>query len=275
MGNIKEIPALAGKSFRVYAPVHLIPLLLFRGKMFLQDPVRTVLRTSLAILRSTGFLTFYVTFVKMTICGMRQARGQDAWWHCALAALTSGVPLLLESDKRASELMLYCMPKGVEIVFQWLERRGWVSRLPLGDAIMFGSAMALALALNRSDFKGANAHLLDFLFGADQGRYYTDAEPDAKAPPPTGGPMAALVPLPISPDIAGDRALRNVDDEQHLEQGDPQMDATRNGESSSMVRSMQHEGGAADGGAPYQQTVVQGMGQKRVSWAPQVLVRGL
>lgn len=214
-GNLKEIPGLIQKSFRVYGPVHLIPLLLFRTKLLMKDPVRVVLRTSAAIARSTGFLTLYVTVVKLTICALRQARGKDAWWHCGVAAMLSGLPLMLESDKRVSELMLYCMPKGVEVVFQWLERRGWVSRLPFGDCIMFAAAMALALALNRSDFKGANAHLLDFLFGTDQGRYYTDAEPDAAAPtgmtaslPPAphaeGRPQAGLVVGASSSAVAGE-----------------------------------------------------------------------
>jgi len=148
----------------------------------------------MAIARSTGFLTLYVTTIKLTMCALRQARGMDQAWHCIVAAMMSGLPLLLESDKRVSELMLYCMPKGIEVAFQLLERKGIVSRMPMGDVVMFAVALGLALGLNRSDFKGANAHLLDFLFGADQGRYYVDADPSEDAPKPA----SAIVP-PQSP----------------------------------------------------------------------------
>ncbi len=60
---------------------------------------------------------------------------------------------------------MYTMSKAVEAVFNILERRGLITRLPFGDAVMFSATLAMALAIDRSDFKPAYKSLIDFMFG--------------------------------------------------------------------------------------------------------------
>jgi hypothetical protein len=159
---------------RLYAPVHLVPLVLFRWKALLNKPVETTTRAALAISRSTAFLTVYVTVVKGMLCLQRTERKSDAWWQAGVAGVLSGMAMSFEAPQRASELMLYCLPKGIDIAFQLLERRGLVSRMPFGNVFMFSAAMAIVLALDRSDFRPAYSSLLGLLFGTEQAAFNAD-----------------------------------------------------------------------------------------------------
>lgn len=172
--HTSELPALAAQCVRLYAPVHLVPLLLFRWKAFVKEPLVSARRAALAIGRSVAFLTGYVTIVKAGLCLQRVERRRDAWWQAALVGTLAGLSLRFEAPKRASELMLYCLPKGIDVAFQLLERRGLVQRVPYGNALMFAAAMAIVLALDRSDFRPTYAGLLDMLFGADQATFHAD-----------------------------------------------------------------------------------------------------
>jgi len=176
------IPALALRCARLYAPVHLVPLVLFRWRSLLQDPAGTAVRAGTAIGRSTAFLTGYVAIVKGLLCAQRTARRSDAWWQASAAGVLSGLALSFEAPKRASELMLYCLPKAVDVAFQLLERRGLVSRVPLGNVVMFSVAMAIVLALDRSDFRPAYSSLLGLLFGEDQSTFNSDPVASGAAP---------------------------------------------------------------------------------------------
>lgn len=181
--HLEDVPALMLRCVRLYAPVHTIPVVLFRWRDLLSQPVDSVVRVVKSVAQSSLFLSAYVTMVKSTLCALRNLRHEDAAWHAAAAGLISGSALLFEQGKRASELMLYCMPKGIEVAFQLLERAGLVVRVQGGDVIMFCAAMGVILALDREDFRPAYAAFLNILFGTDQARFHQ----------PPRSPAAALV----------------------------------------------------------------------------------
>jgi hypothetical protein len=86
--------------------------------------------------------------------------------------------LFFESPKRNSELMLYCAIRGLDVVWQLLERDGWVMRLPHGDVALFCASMAVLLSTPRSDFKPTYRTVVNFLFGTNK-----DARALVQAPP--------------------------------------------------------------------------------------------
>jgi hypothetical protein len=65
---------LVVKAFKVYAPVHFIPLLLFRFRKMLADPVAFVTQGLKATAWSTLFLTMYGNVVKGVLCSTRAVR---------------------------------------------------------------------------------------------------------------------------------------------------------------------------------------------------------
>ena len=94
-------------------------------------------------------------------------RRQDDVWHPMLGGALTGAAVLLESPKRVSELMLFCMSRSVEVCFLLAERHGLVPRFQYGEAVVFCAAMGMLLGIDRQDFKPVYRAILDFLFGRE------------------------------------------------------------------------------------------------------------
>lgn len=172
--HVQDVPLCLLRCAQVYAPVHILPVLLFRFGHTLRHPWATTKSLASAVLASSAFLTTYVTVVKLTVCALRTTRHTDAPWHAAVAGALSALGLGFENEKRVSELMLYCAPKAVDVLWQLLERRGLVTRVRFGEGFLFACAAAILLSLDRTDFRPTYARLLDFLFGAEQYQFHTD-----------------------------------------------------------------------------------------------------
>jgi hypothetical protein len=164
--HTEDIPATFLRSVQIYAPIHLLPLLLFRGQQMLHTPGESALRVAKALTGSSLFLTSYITLVKTVICFLRTHSARDEWWHASLAGVVASAGLVFEDDKRASELMLFVLPKSIEILWQIAERNNVVRRFPGGDVLLFALALATALAVDRKDFRPMYARVLDFLVGS-------------------------------------------------------------------------------------------------------------
>ena len=79
-------------------------------------------------------------------------------------ALT-GAALLLEQPRRATELMLFCLSRSLQVCFRALAAAGWVVPVPRGDALLFAGALAMFLGTDRRDLKSLHAKVLTLLFG--------------------------------------------------------------------------------------------------------------
>lgn len=116
---------------------------------------------------------------------------RDPWWAGPVAGLASTPGLFFENSHRISELMLYCMPKLLHILFvvcsttvalvcgcpfsgmsstppslvQLAARRGLAIRLPGGNVLIFALAMAALMLVDKQDHSSGHAALLRFLFG--------------------------------------------------------------------------------------------------------------
>lgn len=90
---------------------------------------------------------------------------RDDWWHPVVAGHLTGLSLFWEQPKRRSELMLYCLPRGIEVCWRALREAGWVNDIQGAGIVMFALAMALTLSVNRKDLKPAMQGILWVLFG--------------------------------------------------------------------------------------------------------------
>ena len=59
-----------------------------------------------------------------------------------MAAL-SGIPLVLENRGRQAEIALFTVYKTMETVYNMGRRRGWPVRIPIGNCIITGLALAI------------------------------------------------------------------------------------------------------------------------------------
>ncbi len=106
------------RAFKIYAPVHFLPILIFKLKSLLKSPKSTLRRMCMSLGLSCLFLTSYQATIKVTITSGRTMYGEDLWVFPTLAGLLTGLSTLFEKSSRVSELMLYCVPRAAEITFE-------------------------------------------------------------------------------------------------------------------------------------------------------------
>ncbi|RLN70513.1 hypothetical protein BBJ28_00014384 [Nothophytophthora sp. Chile5] len=84
-----------------------------------------------------------------------------------LPQLATGGALFFEHSKRRFELMLYCFPRALDIVWQLLKRRGLVRYVQHSEVVLFCLSMALIMSSPAQHFKPTYLRILRFIFGGD------------------------------------------------------------------------------------------------------------
>ncbi|KUF84134.1 hypothetical protein AM587_10017476 [Phytophthora nicotianae] len=138
---IKEWINGLGRSMQIYLPVHFLPAMFFRFQQLQGAPVSTTARISYAALCSSAFLTSY--------------------------QIATGGALFFEHTKRRFELMLYCFPRALDIVWQVLKRRGLVRYVKHSEVVLFCLSMSLIMSTPARYFKPTYLRILRFIFGGD------------------------------------------------------------------------------------------------------------
>ncbi|KNC47274.1 uncharacterized protein AMSG_03704 [Thecamonas trahens ATCC 50062] len=150
-------------GLKFYAPIHLVPLLLFRPRA-LASP-RAVLRTLLNICGSAGFVAAYNGIGIGLLCKFRNAAGRDAQIHTIIAGTLSGAAVLLEAASRRKEMALYCVPRALDAAWRVLFGEKPLLGLPAAVLVALLHALALgltggALAVAPAAFKGTYRSIL-------------------------------------------------------------------------------------------------------------------
>ena len=125
------------RALPVYVPVYLVPMLLFRRRDLLRQPLQSVLRMSASVARSCTFLSLYCTLAITFVCWGRnlvgfthQHMGKRSSSLALVAGLLAGLANLGEKPARRIELALYVGSHALRSAWMcWAERKGW-SPLP-------------------------------------------------------------------------------------------------------------------------------------------------
>mmetsp|Transcript_3964 Transcript_3964/g.4451 ORF Transcript_3964/g.4451 Transcript_3964/m.4451 type:complete len:452 (+) Transcript_3964:135-1490(+) len=154
-----------GRAGRIYLPVHLIPMIIFRYNSLLSDPSSTLLHTFKAFVSSCMFLTSYQSIVKGNCCFWRNLLQRDEWWQGCLSGFLTSFATSFERKSRVSELMLYCWPRALESTWKLLLKRGMVRNIPNGEVVLFAFAATNLMSIERQDFKDTYHKALCYLVG--------------------------------------------------------------------------------------------------------------
>lgn len=77
----------------------------------------------------------------------------------------TGSALFLENRKRRSELMLYCLIRALDIVWQLLKRRGLVRYVKYSEVALFSLSLGAIMSSPPEHFKPTYLRILRFVFG--------------------------------------------------------------------------------------------------------------
>jgi len=137
-------------AIKVYAPVHLAPLVLFKLKALLKDPVHHLQRVLLSIGRSCSFIAMFGFLAKYFLCRFGRLFGYRALtW--VLAVMMGSLSVGLETPSRRTELALYLLPRAVEAGWNMTVQRGWMRNLPLGEVLLFALSMSVMMGFYQTD----------------------------------------------------------------------------------------------------------------------------
>lgn len=152
-----------GRACKVYAPVHLVPLLVFRYRKLLEKPQQQLTETAMGLLYSCMFLTTYQFTVKFSQCTLRNIRQTDDLPAALLSGLLTGFSCLFERPSRVSELMLYCVPKSLEACWNYSTKYLGFRSVPYFELGLFMFGNSVLVAALKEDLKSTYFNVAEFL----------------------------------------------------------------------------------------------------------------
>jgi len=156
----------------VYGALHFVPMILFKRKLVIRNPIKMLLKAGCGTMRSSAFLGVFVIIYQSSFCFKHFIHAiltaqkssspfrlpqsvvdilisKPSFW---IGGLLSGLALLIEERRRHGELAMYVLPKGLESV--WLSARGhgWVFKTGnYGDSILMAIGMGMVMSTYQND----------------------------------------------------------------------------------------------------------------------------
>lgn len=154
------------RAARVYLPVHLIPLIVFKMKHLRTEPVETIQHTLYGFLASCTFLSAYVTCIRVTSCGYRNAFKAEHASIAVISAMLTPFATFFERKSRVNELMIYCWPRSLEASFNYLHKYHNFPTVKYWDVPVFMIAMSILMSSSKQDFKPTFHNLFCKIIGS-------------------------------------------------------------------------------------------------------------
>ena len=165
--SLKRFLFLFKLAIKVYAPVHLVPLLLFRMKVLLASPTQQLQRVLVSILRSCAFISTFGALMRYTLCWLAPHFGYGRFGS-VLSVVLGSVSLGIETSSRRTELALYLVPRALEAGWNMCTARGWAKSLPQGEWVLFAIAMSVVMCCYQTEpnsIKSSYRSIFKVIFG--------------------------------------------------------------------------------------------------------------
>ncbi|XP_021376856.1 uncharacterized protein LOC110465398 [Mizuhopecten yessoensis] len=139
---IFSIPAFA----KLYLPIHLAPVIIFRRKLVIEKPKRVLKSLVRNMLFSTSFLASMVMLAKYTICLLRNLNNKPPplpSYIPVVGGLVCGLSVLFERANRRKELSLFLIPHTLYALYTWIKGHRLASHIdvPYGSVLLYAVSM--------------------------------------------------------------------------------------------------------------------------------------
>ncbi|KNC99600.1 uncharacterized protein SPPG_04988 [Spizellomyces punctatus DAOM BR117] len=148
------------KVFKKILPVYLtltfVPMALLKLKEFIRQPVPLGRRALSNALRSSIFLSVFVSSYQWLICGQRNLiklnflSGDHKLAYWIIGALAS-LSIFIEDGKRRAELAMYVLPRGVDSLYRVLRHRDLVPKIKYFEIFMFSMGMGMIISFLQTE----------------------------------------------------------------------------------------------------------------------------
>ncbi|KAM0878848.1 hypothetical protein ACQ4PT_034619 [Festuca glaucescens] len=139
--NVTVTSSTFKKTFPLYFSLTFVPFVVLRLQKFLESPAATCWRALVGAVRSTTFLSAFVTLFQSAICLHRKVASKDHKLVYWFGGLISGLSILLENKARRAELALYVLPRAGESLWYILINRHLLPNIKNAEVALFCMCM--------------------------------------------------------------------------------------------------------------------------------------
>ncbi|CAN6168189.1 unnamed protein product [Urochloa humidicola] len=139
--NVNVVSSTFKKTFPLYFSLTFVPFVVLRLQKFLESPAATCWRALVGAVRSTTFLSAFVTLFQAAICLHRKVANKDHKLVYWFAGLMSGLSILLEKKARRAELALYVLPRAGDSLWYILINRHLLPNIKNAEVALFCMCM--------------------------------------------------------------------------------------------------------------------------------------
>ena len=153
MHFVKRFLLVFNLAYKFYIPIHILPALIFKRRKLTKEPIKILRAAAKNILKSTLFISCYVSFYWYFICKIKNYRKKTDKWNIILAASLCCFSVLWEPSNRRSEMALYMFPRFLESAMLYLVDRGYVKPIPKGEVVAFAIALSFIMYCYQNEEK--------------------------------------------------------------------------------------------------------------------------
>ena len=139
---IEKFYLVAKNGLKVYIPVHLIPAIIFKRKKFKTEPWQVIKSVAKNVFWSVIMIATYVTVFRYLTCFLKNKRQKIDRLNVIIPGFVCAFSILFEPSHRRAELCLYLVPRFIEALWNFLEKRGVVKSFKNGEAVIFALTMS-------------------------------------------------------------------------------------------------------------------------------------
>ncbi|KAJ3020903.1 UNVERIFIED_CONTAM: hypothetical protein HDU68_009903 [Siphonaria sp. JEL0065] len=140
----------------VYASLNFVPMVVLKTRELFRRPQALLQRGLKNTVRSSMFLAVFVAVFMRIACLQRtlvtrNILPRDNRYLFWINGFISSSAILIEDEKRRSELAMYVLPRGMDALYKTLYAKSWIFHIPHFDVGMFGVAMGLIIGYYQTE----------------------------------------------------------------------------------------------------------------------------
>ena len=147
-------------AYKFYIPIHVLPALIFKWNRITKEPVKILKKAIFNIIRSSFFLSVYVSAFHYFVCLTQQYRIKTDKWNIICASFICSFAVLFEPSNRRTELALYMFPRFLESLHLALHKRGYVKSYNNAEVVIFAIAMSVIMYCYQNEEKNIKSTYL-------------------------------------------------------------------------------------------------------------------
>ena len=125
----------------LYGPAHVLPVLIFKMKQLMRDPVPVLSHALVNVVRSVSFGMMLLGVTQYGVCQFAKVFDGIKGINWILIGILSASSIFIEAPSRRGELTLYLLPRVVETIWNVMKKKGWPIRIKYFEVALFAFAM--------------------------------------------------------------------------------------------------------------------------------------